>query len=126
MNDVPTLRHLTQNGRMPQPISLTDMERTYEERIQRPLGQPAESFLVEAANGEIVSVTLGLTVRFAGFTTVPSIPELGVVVEPANLPSDLQTWGRRFEGPAWPAWSGLRSAIDAMSNESADIRARIL
>ena len=108
-------------------ITLDELQHAYEERVQRDIHDTApEEFVVTASNGELVRVAVGTTVRFPGFSSSPADPELGVVVEPAGLPEDVQIWGRRFEGPAWPAWVGVAGAIESVAVDAAEIRARIL
>ena len=107
-------------------ISLDEFKQFYEQRVEAPMSQPSERVLVEAPNGESVYVTFGITTNFPGFTSLIEHAPLGVIVEPANLPDDVQSWGRRFAGPAWPAWPGVRAAVEAVGEDTAALRARIL
>lgn len=111
---------------MPAPLTTEQLRKKYIELSEGTVGQAATTYEVETSNGEIVRVILGATARFPGFTSVEEIPALGVVVEPANLPSDVQVWGRRFAGPAWPSWVGIAAAIDAVALDSLEIRSRLL
>lgn len=110
---------------MPDPIDIDHLRSLYENLVDHAVRQPSTSYIVLASNGESVKVAIGSTTRLSRATQPEDVPAFGVVVEP-NLPSDVQVWGRRFAGPALPAWSGLLAAIESVSEESVFIRSHLL
>lgn len=105
-------------------LNLQELQLVYERRTRlRMDASEAEELTVTATNGEVVRILLARTVLFPGFLSSTQEPELGVIVEPVNLPEGINVWGRRFAGPGWPSWNGIRAAIEEVAEEAAEIRA---
>lgn len=96
-----------------EPIELDDFRSRYELIADGLVSLPVE-FQIAASNGEIVRLRVERTVEDPDFQAV--------TIQPIGLPSETQTWGRRFAGPRLPVWAGLSAAVESVGSEAAFVR----